>query len=116
MALTNVPGALYANVKLTGSFPVQDSRHGKGGHYTRSVSDDWAFDQADAFATKGEHRWESVVVLDHEADPKAVAKAHAVLVGSRRADIVIDESFWVYRVPVHAARAADPGPRGEERP
>ena len=108
VALTNVPGALYANVKLPGSFPVQDSRHGANGRYTRSVSDDWAFEQAATFASKGEHRWESVIVLDHEADPKAAARAHAEFVGSRRADIVIDESFWVYRVPIRTAADAPP--------
>lgn len=111
VAHTNIPRVMYANVKQQGSFPVQDSRHGANGHYTRSESDDWAFDLAIQLASGVEQRSDVVVLLDHEADPAAAANAGALLVGSRHAQIVIDESFWVYRVP----REPVDGSLGRER-
>ena len=99
VAHTNIRLVMYANVKQTGSFPVQDSRHGANGRYTRSESDDWAFDLAIKMASGVGVRSDVVIVLDHEAEPTPAANAGALLVGSRHAQIVVDESFWVYRVP-----------------
>ena len=95
------PAAYYANVDRWGSFMVQDSRHGRHGKYTRAPADDFVFGQAVSLA----RATDVVVLLDHEPRRESVTAAGASLVGSRRADVWRDESFWVYLVPM--ARRAE---------
>jgi hypothetical protein len=45
------------------------------------------------------NRSDVVVLVNREADLTVVERAGAVLVAARFADIVKNESFWVYRVP-----------------
>lgn len=103
VALANLPRAYYANVQQWGTFPVQDARHGKDGRYTRSADDNAAFGAGARLAAGAgtQAPTDVLVLLDREAQPGPAARAGAVLLGRQGSDIVIDETFWLYRVPAH---------------
>ena len=89
--------AFYENVQRWGSYDVWDSRHAPDRPNASRASDAAVFARAVAFADRND----VLVLIDREADATAVAGARARCIGSRRADVRKDESFWVYLVPRH---------------
>lgn len=93
-------GVYYANSDRWGSFVVWDSRHDE----RRRTDDGRLFERAARMADLSD----VAVVLNRPPREGAAERVHAVLVGSRLADIVSDESFWVYRVPQTAGDGPSP--------
>jgi hypothetical protein len=87
--------AFYENVERWGSYPIFDARHAPDRPHPDHAPDEAVFRRARSLARDSA----VVVVIDREASPAAAALASAELVGFRRADVRVDESFWVYLVP-----------------
>jgi hypothetical protein len=83
--------AYYPTSGRWGSFAVLDSHHDESAR----TDDALLFDRAARTASPSD----VVVVLNRAASSVAAERVGAVLVGQRSADVVREESFWVYRVP-----------------
>ena len=93
VAHLDLRSAYYPNVDRWGSF-ARWSQHLRGGAQP-AADDGLVFDRALALAGASD----VVVVLNRPADESILLRAAAVLVGSCSADVVLDENYWIYRIP-----------------
>jgi hypothetical protein len=83
--------AYYPSSSRWGSFAILDGHHDE----KHRTDDALVFERAAGEASRSD----VVVVLNRAAASSVVERAGSVLVGRRSADVVTEESFWVYRVP-----------------
>jgi hypothetical protein len=91
LAHLGLRSAYYTNTERWGSYAVWD----KGYDEKKRTPDARVFERAVQLADRSD----ALVVMNRPAKDEAIERAGAALVGTRSADIVFDESFWVYRVP-----------------
>jgi hypothetical protein len=96
VAQLQVPAVYYPLVNRWGSF-VSWGEHPPDGRLV--AQDALVFERALQLA-----RGSAVlVVVNREPDAKLIERAGANLVAARAADVVKDESFWIYRIPPQEA-------------
>jgi len=93
VAHLGIQAAYYPRQNRWGSFTVW-GEHTHDSEQT-PFDDRLVFDRATRLAGSSD----VVVVTNHEPAGVVAIDAKAVLVGTRRADVVEDESYWVYQVP-----------------
>ena len=86
----------YPYVDHWGTFTIW-GQHAQDGEEV-ATDDGVVFDRAARLADRSD----VVVVLNRRPEGGAVTQVGAILAGNRAADVVQDESFWVYRVPRRA--------------